>query len=305
MSWDDCEKCEELLQPYLDRVLSDAERAEADRHLEGCSYCRKRYVFEDQIRQFVRQSVLEEMPPELKQKLAPLRTPLSLRAARRGSAGRAGRARDHDQPSRVAAPGQRADGAATELGRKPAGQRLSAGLEVDDRLLVAEAVRLRDVADAIAERADVRRDLARVVDVAAAVEEVDGDLPRSREQCGRLARLRRPVPEADEDRGQERRDERGGGAAGEPAPKPARRRRLDGEAGQAPGLAVVDPERGRVAKKREDGGLAVREAVEAALLEPLDLVRPERGALGGLLDRQLPLQAQPGQHGRLVGRRGI
>jgi anti-sigma factor (TIGR02949 family) len=76
MSWDDCEKCEELLQPYLDRVLSDAERAEAERHLEGCSYCRKRYVFEEQIRQFVRQSVVEEMPPELKQKLAALRTPL-------------------------------------------------------------------------------------------------------------------------------------------------------------------------------------------------------------------------------------
>jgi anti-sigma factor (TIGR02949 family) len=76
MSGDDCEKCEELLQPYLDRVLSDAERAEAERHLEGCSYCRKRYVFEEQIRQFVRQSVVEEMPPELKQKLAALRTPL-------------------------------------------------------------------------------------------------------------------------------------------------------------------------------------------------------------------------------------
>jgi anti-sigma factor (TIGR02949 family) len=76
MSWDDCEKCEELLQPYLDRVLSDEERAEAERHLEGCSYCRKRYVFEEQIRQFVRQSVVEEMPPELKQKLAALRTPL-------------------------------------------------------------------------------------------------------------------------------------------------------------------------------------------------------------------------------------
>jgi anti-sigma factor (TIGR02949 family) len=76
MSWDDCEKCEELLQPYLDRVLSDDERAEAERHLEGCSYCRKRYVFEEQIRQFVRQSVVEEMPPELKQKLAALRTTL-------------------------------------------------------------------------------------------------------------------------------------------------------------------------------------------------------------------------------------
>jgi anti-sigma factor (TIGR02949 family) len=76
VSWDDCEKCEELLQPYLDRELSDEERAEAEKHLEGCSYCRKRYVFEEQIRRFVRQSVVEEMPPELKQKLAALRTPL-------------------------------------------------------------------------------------------------------------------------------------------------------------------------------------------------------------------------------------
>jgi anti-sigma factor (TIGR02949 family) len=76
MSWNDCEKCEEMLQPYLDRVLTDQERAEAERHLEGCSYCRKRYVFEEQIRQFVRQSVSEEMSPGLKQKLAALRTPL-------------------------------------------------------------------------------------------------------------------------------------------------------------------------------------------------------------------------------------
>ena len=76
MTWDDCEKCEELLQPYLDRELSDEERAEAEKHLEGCSYCRKRYVFEEKIRRFVRQSVVEEMPPELKQKLSALRTPL-------------------------------------------------------------------------------------------------------------------------------------------------------------------------------------------------------------------------------------
>jgi len=76
MSWDDCEKCEELLQPYLDRVLSDEERAEAERHLEGCSYCRKRYVFEEELRMFVRQAAVEEMPPNLKQKLADLRTPL-------------------------------------------------------------------------------------------------------------------------------------------------------------------------------------------------------------------------------------
>jgi predicted anti-sigma-YlaC factor YlaD len=76
VTWDDCEKCEELLQPYLDRVLSDEEVAEAEHHLEGCSYCRKRYVFEEQLRMFVRQAVVEEMSPGLKQKLSALRTPL-------------------------------------------------------------------------------------------------------------------------------------------------------------------------------------------------------------------------------------
>jgi anti-sigma factor (TIGR02949 family) len=64
------------MQPYLDRVLSDSERAEAEAHLDLCSYCRKRYRFEEHLRQFVRQAVAEEMPPELKQKLAALRTPL-------------------------------------------------------------------------------------------------------------------------------------------------------------------------------------------------------------------------------------
>ena len=35
-----CEKCEEWMQPYLDRELSDAERVEAELHLDGCGYCR-------------------------------------------------------------------------------------------------------------------------------------------------------------------------------------------------------------------------------------------------------------------------
>ena len=73
---DPCDKCEELLQPYLDRELSDAERAEAQTHLDLCSYCRKRYRFEEELRRFVRQAAVEEMPPELKQKLSELRTSL-------------------------------------------------------------------------------------------------------------------------------------------------------------------------------------------------------------------------------------
>jgi anti-sigma factor (TIGR02949 family) len=71
-----CEKCEEVLQPFLDRELSDAEHAEAEAHLDGCSYCRKRYRFEEKLRMYVRQAFAEQMPPDLKARLAALRTPL-------------------------------------------------------------------------------------------------------------------------------------------------------------------------------------------------------------------------------------
>ena len=68
-----CEKCEERLQPYLDRELSDAERQEAEMHLAECEYCGKRYRFEISLRQYVRTCCSEEMSPELKAKLANLR----------------------------------------------------------------------------------------------------------------------------------------------------------------------------------------------------------------------------------------
>jgi anti-sigma factor RsiW len=71
-----CEKCEEIMQPYLDRVLDDTERAEAEAHLAECGWCEKRYRFEVSLRQYVRQAVDEPMPPQLKAKLAALRTPL-------------------------------------------------------------------------------------------------------------------------------------------------------------------------------------------------------------------------------------
>ena len=73
---DPCEKCEEMMQPYLDRILDDEQVREAEAHLDECSYCRSRYRFEESLRQFVRKCCEEEMPPELKQKLASLRTPL-------------------------------------------------------------------------------------------------------------------------------------------------------------------------------------------------------------------------------------
>jgi len=76
-AYDPCAHCEEVMQPYIDRVLTDAERAEAEAHLEECAYCRKRYRFEETLRVFVREAVaVEPMPVELKLKLADLRTPL-------------------------------------------------------------------------------------------------------------------------------------------------------------------------------------------------------------------------------------
>ena len=50
----DCDKCEKLLQGYLDRELSVDEVTVAEMHLEGCDYCRRRYRFEASLRQYVR-----------------------------------------------------------------------------------------------------------------------------------------------------------------------------------------------------------------------------------------------------------
>jgi anti-sigma factor RsiW len=73
---DPCAHCEELMQPYLDHILSEQERIEAEQHLDECDWCRRRYRFEESLRIYVRQVVSEPMPVELKQRLAALRIPL-------------------------------------------------------------------------------------------------------------------------------------------------------------------------------------------------------------------------------------
>ena len=73
---DPCDKCEQMLQPYLDRELTETERIEAEQHLDSCAYCRARYRFEEKLRMFVRQAAVETMDPALKSRLASLRTPL-------------------------------------------------------------------------------------------------------------------------------------------------------------------------------------------------------------------------------------
>ncbi len=74
MSHGPCDKCEELLQGYLDRELTDGEVRQAESHLDGCDYCRRRYRFEANLRMYVRLSAVERMPPGLLEKLAQLRS---------------------------------------------------------------------------------------------------------------------------------------------------------------------------------------------------------------------------------------
>ena len=68
-----CDKCEELLQGYLDRDLSVDEVVVAEGHLDGCDYCRRRYRFEESLRRYIRVSASERMPAGLLAKLAELR----------------------------------------------------------------------------------------------------------------------------------------------------------------------------------------------------------------------------------------
>jgi anti-sigma factor (TIGR02949 family) len=75
MSDADCEKCEELLQGYLDRDLTAEEVQIAEGHLNGCDYCRRRYRFEERLRRYIRISATERMPAGLLAKLAELRGP--------------------------------------------------------------------------------------------------------------------------------------------------------------------------------------------------------------------------------------
>jgi anti-sigma factor (TIGR02949 family) len=70
----DCEKCEELLQGYLDRELDAREVAAAETHLDGCDYCRRRYRFEASLRRYVRTTAVERMPVGLMEKLSQLRS---------------------------------------------------------------------------------------------------------------------------------------------------------------------------------------------------------------------------------------
>jgi anti-sigma factor RsiW len=74
---DDCQHCEEMMQPYVDGELSEEEREEAEAHLRGCEWCARHFRFEEELRHFVKVATTPlPMDPSLKQRLAALRTPL-------------------------------------------------------------------------------------------------------------------------------------------------------------------------------------------------------------------------------------
>jgi predicted anti-sigma-YlaC factor YlaD len=74
---DPCAHCQEMMQPYLDHILTEVERLEAEEHLDECDLCRRRYRFEASLRMYVRQVVTEPMSATLRQKLSELRIPLN------------------------------------------------------------------------------------------------------------------------------------------------------------------------------------------------------------------------------------
>ncbi|MFQ5426049.1 MAG: anti-sigma factor family protein [Gaiellales bacterium] len=74
----DCKDCEELLQPYVDRTLTEEERAVVQAHLAACQRCARCYHLEAVLWKRVRDCCDEETASELatnglKQRLSDLR----------------------------------------------------------------------------------------------------------------------------------------------------------------------------------------------------------------------------------------
>ena len=76
---DPCEKCEEVMQPYLDRVLERRRACARPRSTSTAArYCAQALPLRGEpARSSCAKCCDEEMPPELKQKLASLSTPSS------------------------------------------------------------------------------------------------------------------------------------------------------------------------------------------------------------------------------------
>jgi mycothiol system anti-sigma-R factor len=59
-----CRDCVKVLNPYLDRELSDMEVVEVRGHLEACGGCLHMYQFEESLRRLVQVRCQEQGAPE-------------------------------------------------------------------------------------------------------------------------------------------------------------------------------------------------------------------------------------------------
>ena len=59
-----CRGAEHMLQPYLDRALTEKEVSTVDIHLRECSYCNDRYVFERNLRATVKTCCCQDAAPD-------------------------------------------------------------------------------------------------------------------------------------------------------------------------------------------------------------------------------------------------
>ena len=131
------------------------------------------------------------------------------------------------------------------------------------------------------------RDLPRVVDVAAAVEDRHVDPPRRwQDRAAPAGRLLAAGAWDQQQRCEDRQGDQRRADHDEPGQRIALNRQLGNrQAGELARLPVVDPERARVQHGRGERIVGPREAVDAALFEPPHLLRREARAAGGLLDR--------------------
>ena len=66
-----CRDCVQVLNPYLDRELSDDEIVEVRTHLEVCGGCLHLYQFEQSLRRLVRVRCQEQAaPPSLRERIS-------------------------------------------------------------------------------------------------------------------------------------------------------------------------------------------------------------------------------------------
>ncbi len=66
----DCSETLEELYSFLDGQLTDAKRAAIEQHLDDCPPCFEAYDFEAEIREYISQRCREQVPDDLKRRIA-------------------------------------------------------------------------------------------------------------------------------------------------------------------------------------------------------------------------------------------